>query len=217
MMTSAELLAINTRVATYGIEPELPSPPAGGEEDLDVFSAADLAENEQTCEVYRMPGGKRLWVHPVSLEEALWINTQAMRETNQVDTRDQAEINLQIRVRAQVWQAQVCCRVGPETNAQRIFAPEDAVRLRKSPRFLTAIQEIAAISDRLSQGASEAEGLREGLRGFFERVANLLETLRGLSSITEPTCSPEAAMALADCETSVSCMRRLLECSPESR
>ena len=171
--------------------PVAPAPiPAPASIDGPIFDAGDLFAPIQRAERYSMPNGKAVWVHPVSVEEAGMINRRALAETmrlgivapdQEASRAQQGEMQVEMLNRARVWQAVFCCRAGPELAAARIFGPEHAAGLLRNPGYLSAIQEICTISDRLSEGKAETEVLRESLVRFFETVGRWLLTCAGLA------------------------------------
>jgi hypothetical protein len=163
-----------------------------------IYSAADLLSEEgYRSEPYRMPNGKQVWVHPVSPEEAMWMNRSAVSEVRAsgrlregLTQQEIHELNEEARTRAQVYQVVCCCRTGPEMDAPPIFQPQHADPLRKRPGMLDAIQDICRISDSLSAGTSAAALLEEALAGFFGAMTSWLGMW----------CSQLSTDSLTDCK-----------------
>ena len=130
-----------------------------------------------------MPGGKRLWVHPATPEDAAFVNRQVMREVKALPSADDQDRAIEIEVRLKVWQCIRVCRQGPERNAPLAFQPEDADLLRRNGALQT-INRIVAVSDSLGGGE---DLLPEVVRAFFGRVASCVRTCASQL----PTDSPE--------------------------
>lgn len=199
-------------VALYGHLPDGPvmegaSSPAAGDDDL--FNPDDLSLPTYRAERYRMPGGKgHVWVHPISVEEAVWVNSQAQKEVERLQGLTPYEANLQRIFRAQVYQVILACRKGPEPTATRIFHPDHAEKLRKNPGWIEAIQQIAALSDQIAGGETEAARLREALTDFFDRAGSWLGTCALRLTGASETLQSASLAALAAFATSVSSMRQ---------
>ena len=150
-----------------------------------IYSAADLLGSYRT-EWQPMPGGKQVCVHPVSPEEVIWLNAQAVREARAIPKLAESEYPLQVRIRAQVYQVICCCRTGEEPNAPQVFGPEHAEALRRNRGLYSTIQRICRLSDELGGAEDEADQLREALADFFGRAGSWLETCS--SGLSAETC-----------------------------
>lgn len=146
---------------------EAPAAGAGG------FNGASLAL-EGRSERYTLPNGQALWVHPCSMEEAIWVNTRALADTAKehgLTAQDPGwqgrEVQVEQTLRAQVYQVIACCRQGPEVTSPKFFEGRHADTLRREPGYVNAVQEIVALSDRLATGQGEAAALREAMGRFF--------------------------------------------------
>src|SRR3569833_1682267 len=72
----------------------------------DTFSVSDLfglAEISR-AEPYPKTGGIKLWVHPVSPDDTIWLNAQAVKEDHGQNLQDQGAALLQNRIRAMTYQ-----------------------------------------------------------------------------------------------------------------
>lgn len=178
------------------------------------------------AERYRMPNGKWVWVHPCSVEEATVINARTLRMTAErhglgdlTDKRwNSPEMSADRTLRGQAMQVIHCCRRGKEATSAPIFDPLKHVEwLMREPGYLEAIQEICALSDRLSNGQGEAEALKEAMIGFFQRAQQWAETWHGLlSTDSGPTSLPDFCANLEDFAASASCMKQPEALSPEA-
>lgn len=177
-------------------------------------------------ERYRMPNGKWVHIHPCSLEESTVINAQAIRVTAErrglgglEDRRwDTPELSVERRLRAQVMQVIHCCRKGPEITSPLTFDPlKHTEWLMREPGYVDAIQEIAAISNALGQGAAESALLKEAMIGFFARAQSWAETWHGrLSADSGPTSLPDFCDVLEDFAASASSMKQPEALCPEA-
>ena len=133
-----------------------------------------------------MPGGGKVCVHPVALEEITWLNRQAIREVrglglmNDKLTGAEAQVQaneagIEAQLRGQVWQAIACCRVGESISDAKVFRPEHAPMLRTAPGYSEVIKQICEVSDSLSTGRSESAMLLDLITGFFGQMGNWLE------------------------------------------
>lgn len=209
-MSHQEDVEQSVRYLTYGPPPENPvlnggAPVPPDEEGL--FNPdRDLSDLEgYQSEPYRMPGKRagKLYIHPASIDEAAWLNLQAIREVRDLGITDPGEAEVRRRLHAQVWQVIAVCRKGPGPGAPRVFEEKHARQLRCNPGWVDAVQQICALSDRLSSGKSEAAVFREAMAGFFGRMESWLTTCS--SSLTAATWERISA-ALAACAASVSSM-----------
>lgn len=187
---AAEKLAEVERLSRFGAMPQGPVSPAAASPaaDSDLFSAATDLLLPTRAERFEMPNHKKVWVHPVSPEEAVWLNAQAAREAEKIKTDSPAETAVRTQVLGQVFQVICCCRKGPEPTAAPVFTVEHAQTLYRNRGWLEPVQRICALSDRL--GGDETT-LQEQLVGFFGHAesfariwssrlsADTLETLRG--------------------------------------
>lgn len=208
----AEKLAQTRRIAAYGPDPEGPvmtkrQGESAAPSPADLFTEADLESFCYRSEPYAMPGGKRVWVHPVSIEEAAALNIRALQEVRRLNLPPE-EAAVQHRLRAQVWQVIAACRKGPEPEAARVFGPEKAEYLRRNPGWLGAVQGICALSDSLSEGETEAQRLREALSGFFEQLQARLSTLSSHWSTASPGNTEASSEVLEGCVSFVSHWQR---------
>ncbi len=173
-----------------GAEPSPASAPAGGG-----FQPSSLAL-EGRSERYTLPNGQTLWVHPCSMEEAIWLNSRASADTAKENSllpespewNDRA-IKLENLLRAQVYQVIACCRQEEETTSPKFFQQSDAAELRREPGYVGAVQDICAISDRLTAGKGEGQAFREAMAGFFEVAGG--KWARTWHSLLTTDCSPE--------------------------
>lgn len=191
----------------YARPTEAPTAPAPG----DGFTAEDLLTPlEYRAEPYVMPNGKRLWVHPVAVEEAGWLNRQAVREVqglNLLRPDGTLEPGAQVELvnRARVWQCICACRTGPAPDAPKVFRSEHARALRVNPGYLKAVEEIAALSDSLNAGQSEAALYRQAVTDFFGVMTSWLGTW---CSALNTDSWPTARQALGDFVHSVASLRQ---------
>jgi hypothetical protein len=164
--------------------------PAGGG-----FQPGPLAL-EGRSERYTLPNGQTLWVHPCSMEEAIWVNSRALADTGKahgLSANDagwgERDVQLENTLRAQVYQVIACCRQGPEGTAEKFFQPQHAEHLRREPGYVNAVQEICALSDRLATGKGEAEAFREAMARFFAVAGGTWA--KTWHSLLIMDCSPE--------------------------
>jgi hypothetical protein len=168
------------------IPPDL-SPPAPAIADLfdpdtDLYTAL-----KGRCEWYTMPNGKRVCVHPMSGEEAIWAQRQVLRELRAeglLADKEQSQTDRGLAlsegvIRGYVWTTIAVCRTGEELPGEKVFKPKHADALRKNPGWAEATQAISQIAERLASGESEAETLRRMLGGFFGQLGSWLETTLG--------------------------------------
>jgi hypothetical protein len=210
-----EMLAHTQRVATYGEQPAGPitGPPAGvsvaADDEGEIFSEADLLVQPFEPFRYTMPNGRVLWIHAVSPDEAIWLNANALREVKALRLDDENEAHLQRRFRAQIYQAICVCRKGPAPDAPHVFKPESAETLRRNKGWLGAVQDIVAISDRLSR--SEEDETKKALVDFFGSTASWAKTFASRLTMGSPDCSALAQIAesFAACASSIAQRGRL--------
>lgn len=163
---------------------------------------------EGRSERFTMPDGTSLWVHPASLEDAARANRLALSEVKKLGLMTegkQEEAQLEARMRAMVYQVVYVCRTGAKTSAPLVFQEQHAAALRRNPGYVEAVQQICAISDRLAEGKSEADLLRESFADFFGAMEKALATF---SSDETSNCSPALRKWLADFAHSVSVLRQ---------
>jgi len=175
--TPAELLAKAQELAQYGFHrPTGPLTQLKGKSGPavpdGVFDPSDLLSLPARSQPYSMPNGKVVWVHPVSPEEAIWLNVQALKEVRGMNLTDPQEAALQSRLRAQSYQAVCACRVGPESTARAVFHPDHAEALRRNLPSET-LQQLCALSDRLG-ASSDAE--YQQVLDFFGNAQTWLTT-----------------------------------------
>lgn len=215
-------LAKAQRVATYGPDPAppvgvetAPAAPANTDEEAaaELFSAADLAAYIAPAERYVMPGGKALWVHPLSLDEVVWVNAQALKAVRRTPPADDGEAQLQTQAWVQVFQVVACCRKGADAAAGTVFGPEDAEKLRRNRGWWESIQQIAALSDRLGSESVPLDGI---LAGFFGAMESWLTTCSSPSNTGSPGISPEVAGACGQFVSSIRRRGKLLRTDAET-
>lgn len=226
-----EMLRQAVNAANHGLPPGAPvlDAPAASAATVGaegIFDRKSLyAPQAARCEWYTMPGGGRVCVHPVSLEEAAYLNRQALKEVHQqglvpkddepaeVQRQKAREAQLDATARAQAWQVVLCCRAGEDPRSAKVFDAGDVEALRRNPGFVVAVQEICALSDRLSQGQSEAALLKERLADFFGAMGSWLGTW--CSQLSADTLDASKA-TLMDFANSVSAMKQPGASSPAS-
>ncbi len=180
--------------------------------DPEALYSADFYRSEP----YQMPGGKRVWVHPISVAEAMQINRQVLKEIRAAGLMETAKTEaeakalqqdqgIELQFRGQVWQVIACARTGSAPDSPKVFLPKHAEALRSNPGLAETVQEIAGLSDRLAKGQTEAELLKEALGHFFGSMENWLGTL--LSRI-EQGDTISCRESLEDCAASVSALRQ---------
>lgn len=228
-MSEAEQIEFLKSLHRAGRPPSVPTyarpagdsstPEGGGAPSLspDVFDPTDLyAPLPQRSEAYVMPNGKRLWIHPTSLEERIKINRQVLRELRAegilrenlppTEARQQEqEGNVEALFRGRVWQAVYCCRQGEAPDSSRVFGPQHVAPLRNNPGWAQAVEEIAVRSDALAEGKAESAILQEGLSRFFGRMERWLQTC---VSRLPTDCGTVSREMLEDCASSVSALNR---------
>jgi hypothetical protein len=213
------LLDQTRQVADFGHLPAGPvTAPAAAPEaavPAGVFSAADLfaLETWETrAEPVTMPNGKTVWVHPVTDDEARWLNAQAGKEARGLTITDPEEVADWAIRRARVYQVILACRVSPEWGAPRVFAPlhADAVQ-RNLP--LPLVETIIGTSDRLGRGVS-AE--RAAVADFFAATRTWLQTWCSGSGGGSPENWPANLAAFASCVSRVSARGYLIPADAEA-
>lgn len=140
----------------------------------DSYTADDLFASSPARRK-RMPNGRWLWVHPLGLEQVVWLNGQATRHLNrlQFGASDPAK-PVAYKVLAWVYQVIACCRVGPEPDAAPVFTVEHADALYRNPQpGSECIQQIVALCDELGQ-PGDTEALSELQADFFGVIASWL-------------------------------------------
>lgn len=171
-----------------------------------IFAPEDLLKPVQRAEPFTMPNGKSVWVHPVSPDEAVWLNVQTVKDLQRVGEVSEAEARIRALTLAWSYQAVCACRVGPEPNAARVFHPDHAEALRKNLPNET-LQQIAALSDRL--GSADAAS-REVVRGFFDALRTWLTTCSSQLSTDTLGTWRERLEACASCVSLVSARGMLI-------
>lgn len=163
-------------IANHGARPSGPvTVDAELEQDDDTYGIGDLGGAGPEPKRFRMPGGKWVWVHPLTPEDVIWINGNAARDLAQSGLKDAIERNLYYRFRGYCYQAVTCCRRGRDAGSPQIFAAKhvDALFRNRNPGS-TVIEQIAKLSDSLGE-ASDVE-LSAGALDFFGRAEGLLRT-----------------------------------------
>jgi hypothetical protein len=165
-----------------------------------VYGAHDLLQQEGPGVPFPMPGGKQVYVHPVTPDEVIWLNSLAAREVERLRLQSEPEADLNVKIRARVYQVIACCRVGAEFGAAPVFQAIHAEAVRRNLPY-PLIEAICARSDRL--GIQEDLG-RRAVRFFGSRMGHWLATWSSRSSEDwEATCRD----ALARCASSVSSLK----------
>lgn len=194
------LLAEMRARVLHGAPPPDPAgemPPGDADVPEGVFAAQDLwAGDAWRSEEYRMPGGKRIWVHACDLDTVGWLNAQALRDLAGMAVADPNERELKRQHRAMVYQVIACCRIGPEPGARRVFGPEHAARLGRGGLPYEVIRRICLISDRL--GGDEAV-LQDGFAAFFDAAQTWAETWCGRATEDWPAGLSDDLAAFAGC------------------
>lgn len=187
-----------------------PTPAPASAPDGIFDPAALTAVIPYRSERYRMPDGKWVWVHPLSMADYAFISRQVSKDLRRLGlvqeglsrtaAIDQAkEAAMEAQSRGAVWTVVCCCRQGEAPSAPVIFQLSHADELRKNPGWAKAVEEIAALAEALANGQSETALLRELMTGFFGRMGSWLTTLHGQLSSAVGTSSemdPKAASAL---------------------
>jgi hypothetical protein len=141
-----------------------------------------------------MPNGKWLWVHPLGLEQVMWMNGQATRHLANLRLQDNDPARgVAYRVLAWVYQTIACCRTGPHPNAPAVYNESHAEALFRNPDpGSECIQEIVALCDELGR-AGGGQGLTPELVDFFGGTASWLE-ICALRLTTDSLESSRAAL-----------------------
>ncbi len=189
-----------------------------------VFDRARLWQPDPARAVwYDLPGGGGVWVLPLSGGERRQVNELVVAYLKRLYPEPAAGKTLSEREQEQrhlgtlfdqeilgrMAQAVVCCRKGSLATDERAFEDGDIEAFYVNPGWDEAAQEIGAICDTLGRGRSEAELLRETLRGFFgamaKRLVSCASRLSSASSDGMPAPSVVAATraALTSCATSL--------------
>ena len=206
-----EMLARASEASRYG---KLPGGPVGvpneqrnAETPEGVFSIADLYEvaNWTKATSVPMPGGKRVWVHPVTVEDAQWLNVQA-----RADARTEAKVRpfttpreeaIWTTIRAQVYQVVCVCRVSETPGAGRVFKPENVDALQKNLPY-GIIERIVATSEALD---ADTDVERQVLQDFFDACQSCMATW------LSPSDGATLESSRSDLEAFASCVSRVKE------
>lgn len=172
------------QLAIHGPPPEGPVVAQAGAPAPAIATAAqmplsddDILSLPYPTERYVLANKKAIWVHPVSIEEAAWLNAKAAQEVRALALTDDNAAAIRFQAHARVWQVVLCVRSGPELGAPTALKHAHAEVLRRNAGWLNDVDRIVKISDGLTGGASESERLKEALRGFFETAESFCETL----------------------------------------
>ena len=169
--------------------PEPPAAPA-------VFSAADLFASPAAV-WHTMPNGARVAVHPLSVAEAITLNTKATEDFKKLPPGlSEPERNLYAHFLPQVWQVMMCCRESLDPTSPRIFKPEHVEVLLRNPGWLETVQAIVTKSD---QAGGEEKALKEVLRGFFGATEAYLQTLLSQWNTASPETLREGLEGFVSC------------------
>ena len=130
-----------------------------------------------TCPVepYTLANGLKGWIHGLSLEEVLWVNRQASRETG---SEQGLEREAQFNIRVKLWQTVRCFRSGPEEGASQVIPCDKAQALRRIPGWCPDVLRVSSICDGLTSRESEAARLRETGVRFLGSVEKCFEALQ---------------------------------------
>ena len=162
------------RVAHHGFDPKgFDARGPGTETPLPdgVFGPADLFDPALYPAVeFAMPGGKRVWVHPGTVEHAAWIAGQVARERRRAATDEDDGGAAQFT--GLIYQVICCCRAGPEPTSRQVFGPEHAETIRRNLSWET-VKAICDTSDRLGGENARYEA---GLADFFDATRHCFET-----------------------------------------
>jgi hypothetical protein len=168
-----------------------------------------------------MPGGGLVYPHPLSGAERkhvnilVSLNLQALyRDRDRPRTEPEEELRslegmLDSEILGDICHAVVSARVGPESGAARVFQDEDAEGFYRNPGWEEAAQAIAALSRGYAAGRTEADCLREALRGFFGGTLTTLDWCASqLAAVSWPATGPpspvqEVQQTLRSCATSL--------------
>lgn len=163
------------RLAKHGPDPQGPAAPVQpANENLPegIFSPSDLFDAALYPAVeFAMPGGKRVWVHPGTVEHAAWIAAQAGRDARRSPSDDPDERTQFQQFAAMIYQVVCVCRAGPEPGSKQVFGPEHADALRRNLSWET-VRAICSLSDRLG---GENAVYEAGLADFFDATRNCFE------------------------------------------
>ena len=168
--------------------------------DPDAFSAADLAGDYTLArEVYRMPGGKKLWIGALSDADMATLLQWTLERVENPDPEDasddrtrrmrQARRTSEAQYVGRSFQVILCCWRGPEGGARRVFDRSDFPSVHHRLPF-GVITEIVGISDRLG-GTDEL--LATGVARFFDVARRCLQTCA--SRLAGSTGSPDGWQA----------------------
>lgn len=166
-----------------------------------IASADDLIGLSHRTRWVPMPRGKKICVHPLSLEEAGWVNAQAMafirrRQIKDDDPARGAWYNLGCKL------FQLICagRQGEQPGSPPVYSPSHEELLAKNLGW-EKIQQLGNLSDVLGLEAGELELITD----FFGLAARFSTTLS--SRLT--TDSPSLGAILPALEEFGSCVLRV--------
>lgn len=132
------------------------------EPEDDAASAEDILGFDWQPEVVIFRG-KKIWVHSLSGDDILLMNSRVAKELNTLRITDLEERQNQSEIRLQVWSAILACRKGPGSDAPEVFKPEHAAQLRQK----TSWAFVREVFMRLQHASNIESGLTEVMTHFF--------------------------------------------------
>jgi hypothetical protein len=158
------------------------------------FTSSDLTgEDVRVCREFPMPGGKKLYIFPLSQSESRTLAFWSRKINVKIEAEDTPNVRAskiqQIERELSAYQAVLCC-YQDEERKKRCFREEDAEKLMQGLRG-TRVERIKQISDQLS-----GEGIDLGfgdLQAFFGRVLECLEGWLSVSATWED-CPVDSVM-----------------------
>lgn len=134
-------------------EPEIPTP------GRNLFRRRNLYRQTGGCfEWFTMPDGAQVCVHPLSGDEQLWVQRNALREMKRSGVLDEtgapkrgmvAEYQAEAMTRGAVWTTLAVCRVGEALEDEKVFKSEDAAVFYEESGWIAVAEQIGKVSERL--------------------------------------------------------------------
>lgn len=192
-LTPEEIKAAETEAATAASENRMPfedqrEPRLSSVEPVPgIFTAADLTtENAPAASEFRI-GRKKVWVHPISPEDAKLMFQWALGLRNEGDP-ERDPVAAQVRANIEqidlwVYQVIICCRQGPLRSDPRCFDRADAPALRRYLGYGT-LKSIVTLCDNLG---GDQEALGAAARHFFGVVQSALASCSGRLNTSDPS------------------------------
>ena len=173
---------------------------------------ADLAD-QSGARSFTMPNGGKVWVHPISAEESLWLNRQAGEycATKLKLTADDPHRLPAYKMMLWVYHAIVCTRHGADPDSPLVWTVDHAPALfrNRKPGIMT-LKRISGLSDAITEGLSAVDYTPEQVL-FFESASLWLRTCatRWKTGSLKPSDGAAYLEAFADCVSRIGLLKWL--------